>query len=93
MSRNRQPAAGRRRIPERARPQNRPEQEGCTHVPPCPGADHGDRDAARVVASHPEQGWSLLCNHVVVFDDTGELLPDGSTVPPHRPHPLARTAA
>lgn len=37
------------------------------------------------MASHPEQGWSLLCNGVVVFDDTGELLPGGVTVAPHRP--------
>jgi Family of unknown function (DUF5999) len=34
------------------------------------------------VASHPEQGWSLLCNGIVVFDDMGELLPDGRAVPP-----------
>ena len=26
----------------------------------------------------------LLCNGVVVFDDTGEILPDGRTVAPHR---------
>jgi len=38
-----------------------------------------------VVSRHPEQGWVLLCNGVVVFDDTGELLPDGRTVAPHRP--------
>jgi hypothetical protein len=38
-----------------------------------------------VASAHPEQGWTLLCNGVVVFDDTGELLPDGRTVPPHRP--------
>jgi hypothetical protein len=38
--------------------------------------------AARVVAGHPEQGWSLLCNGVVSFDDMGEVLPDGRTVPP-----------
>ena len=49
----------------------------CTHNPPCPDADAGDRDAARVIAAHPEQGWSLLCNGVVVFEDLGELLPDG----------------
>jgi len=36
------------------------------------------------VASDPEQGWVLLCNGVVVFDDTGEILPDGRAVPPHR---------
>jgi len=40
------------------------------------------------VASHPEQGWSLLCNGVVFFDDLGELLPDGSSLPARRPlHP------
>lgn len=38
-----------------------------------------------MLVSHPVQGWSLLCNGVVLFDDTGELLPDGSTVAPHRP--------
>jgi hypothetical protein len=38
-----------------------------------------------VIAGHPEQGWSLLCNGVVLFDDTGELLPDGRAVPAHRP--------
>jgi hypothetical protein len=39
-----------------------------------------------VVASHPEQGWSLLCNGVVCFDDLGELLPDGSSLPARRLH-------
>jgi hypothetical protein len=34
------------------------------------------------VAAHPEQGWSLLCNGVVLFDDTGELLPGGQALPP-----------
>jgi hypothetical protein len=34
------------------------------------------------VAAHPEQGWSLLCNGVVLFDDTGELLPGGLALPP-----------
>jgi hypothetical protein len=33
-----------------------------------------------VTASHPEQGWSLLCNGVVVFEDLGELLPSGEVV-------------
>jgi hypothetical protein len=50
----------------------------CGHNPPCPPADAPDRDAAHVIAAHPEQGWSLLCNGVVVFEDFGELLPDGS---------------
>ena len=57
----------------------------CTHMPKCPSADSPDREAARVVASHPEQGWSLLCNAVLLFEDTGELLPDGRVVDPHRP--------
>jgi hypothetical protein len=26
------------------------------------------------VASHPEQGWNLLCNGVVLFDDAGVLV-------------------
>jgi uncharacterized protein DUF5999 len=57
----------------------------CPHSPPCPGAHAPDREAARTVVSHPEQGWSLLCNGIVMFDDTGELLPGGETVVPHRP--------
>ncbi len=52
----------------------------CPHDPNCPPAEASDHDAARVVASHPEQGWSLLCNGVVVFEDYGELLPDGRCV-------------
>ena len=50
----------------------------CNHQPPCPDALAPDRMAARVKAGHPEQGWSLLCNGIVVFDDAGALLPDGS---------------
>jgi hypothetical protein len=57
----------------------------CQHRPACPPADRPDHDAARTVAFHPEQGWSLLCNGVILFDDTGELLPDGGVVAPHRP--------
>jgi hypothetical protein len=55
-------------------------QKRCRHCPQCPPAGRDDRDAAAVIASHPEQGWSLLCNGVVIFDDLGELLPDGSSV-------------
>jgi hypothetical protein len=57
----------------------------CLHTPPCPAAGAANHAAARVVAGHPEQGWSLLCNGVVVFDDCGELLPDGRPVAPPRP--------
>jgi hypothetical protein len=49
----------------------------CRHIPACPTADDADRDAAHVLSAHPEQGWSLLCNGVVVFEDFGEILPDG----------------
>jgi len=57
----------------------------CPHRPTCPSADAADREAAHVLAAHPEQGWSLLCNGVVVFEDTGALLPDRRIVAPHRP--------
>jgi Family of unknown function (DUF5999) len=55
-----------------------PAHRSCRHTPACPSADAADRDAAHVVSAHPEQGWSLLCNGVVVFDDFGEILPNGS---------------
>lgn len=56
----------------------------CEHQKACPSSDAADREAARIVATFPEQGWSLLCNGVILFEDTGELLPDGSIIPPHR---------
>ena len=62
----------------------------CTHLPPCPSADAPDREAAHTVACHPEQGWSLLCNGVLLFEDTGELLPDGSIIAPHRARQSSR---
>ncbi|WP_307846597.1 DUF5999 family protein [Actinospica durhamensis] len=57
----------------------------CAHEPACPAADASDHEAAIPVAVHPEQGWSLLCNGVVLFEDTGELLPDGRVIGPRRP--------
>jgi Family of unknown function (DUF5999) len=57
----------------------------CSHQPTCPPADHRDREAARTVVFHPEQGWSLLCNGVIVFDDLGEILPGGRVISPHCP--------
>jgi hypothetical protein len=56
-----------------------PADSTCHHTPQCPAADASDRDAAHVVAAHPEQGWSLLCNGVVLLEDYGELLPDGQS--------------
>jgi hypothetical protein len=57
----------------------------CTHQPPCATAQAPDRGAARVVVAHPDQGWSLLCNRVVLFEDGGMLLPDGGRVEPVPP--------
>jgi hypothetical protein len=64
----------------------------CTHHPACPPADAADRDAAHVITSHPEQGWSLLCNGVVLFDDFGEILPDGRTMPARHSYPTRAAA-
>ena len=57
----------------------------CRHQPRCPGPDASDRYRAHVLASHPQQGWSLLCNGVIVFDDLGALLP-GRGFLPAQPH-------
>ncbi|WP_130494397.1 DUF5999 family protein [Motilibacter rhizosphaerae] len=56
----------------------------CSHTPECPDAAAPDHEAAVIVSSHYEQGWALLCNGVVLFEDTGELLPGGIAVEPHR---------
>jgi Family of unknown function (DUF5999) len=63
----------------------------CPHTPRCPDSSGPDREAARTVVSHPEQGWSLLCNGIVIFEDTGELLPGGATIAPHRPTDIVCT--
>ena len=67
----------------------------CSHQPQCPPAEAPDREAAHTIACHPEQGWSLLCNGVVLFEDTGELLPDGRviarTAPPTTSQPDRRS--
>ncbi len=68
----------------------------CGHQPTCPPAGAIDHDAARVIAAFPEQGWSLLCNGVVVFDDGGELSPDNKALPAQRgpaPHTLTAVTA
>ena len=48
-----------------------------THDLACPAADAIDWWAARSITEHPGQGWTLLCNGALVFDDHGALLPDG----------------
>ena len=65
----------------------------CPHLPACPAADRPDRTAARTVASHPEQGWGLLCNGVIVFDDTGEIRPGARVTPPTGRRPRSRLPA
>ena len=61
----------------------------CPHTPPYPAFSAPDREAAHTIVNHTEQGWSLLCNGVVIFEDTGELLPGGTFIAPHRPTDLA----
>ncbi|MFI1482377.1 DUF5999 family protein [Streptomyces sp. NPDC020747] len=59
----------------------------CSHQSSCPSAGRSERsgrDEAHIVSAHPEQGWYLLCDGAIVFDDTGVLLPDGRVVAPHR---------
>ena len=46
----------------------------CRHVPRCPSASQPDSLAAAVIAAHPEQGWYLLCNGIITFDDTGAII-------------------
>ncbi|MET8828528.1 DUF5999 family protein [Streptomyces sp. NPDC004610] len=55
----------------------------CSHRPSCP-APTTVTAAPHLVSAHPEQGWNLLCDGTIVFDDSGELLPDGSAVAPLR---------
>ena len=67
----------------------------CQHQPRCPQWGAPDHLAARIVSGHPEQGWSMLCNGVIVFDDGGELRPDRRAIAPGRPvlaDPLATAA-
>lgn len=78
------PSRGVHALTELSPPTSHKECLMCQHDPDCPSADSSDREAARLAAHHPEQGWSLLCNGVLLFDDTGELLPDGQVVAPHR---------
>ena len=54
-----------------------------------PGPLEPDRLTARLVVRYPDQGWSLLCNEVVMLDDGDQLLPGGRIVslPPRVPMP------
>jgi hypothetical protein len=54
----------------------------CRHEPRCPAADLSTACAAQVVSPHPEQGWCLLCNGAILFEDGGLLMPDGTVRAP-----------
>lgn len=64
----------------------------CHHRPLCPSASAPGALAAAVVAAHPEQGWSLLCNGVLLFEDTGAVTPAGVIIQPGRGHPISGLA-
>ncbi|MFH8257650.1 DUF5999 family protein [Streptomyces roseolus] len=63
----------------------------CGHRPECPSAENHDFQAAQIRVRRPEIGCSELCNGVLVFDDTGCLLPSGEVVAPQRSMPLVET--
>ncbi|XMN04629.1 DUF5999 family protein [Streptomyces griseobrunneus] len=56
----------------------------CAHKPPCPAATDSDHGAAKVRMHVPGQGYVVLCNGVLRMEDTGEVLPNGNAVEPHR---------
>jgi hypothetical protein len=64
----------------------------CPHTPACPAAGDPGHDAAHIIVERPEQGWVLLCNGIVRFDDLGELDPAGNLLlePPPLPAPRRR---
>ncbi|MCW2505924.1 MAG: hypothetical protein JWO79_4208 [Actinomycetia bacterium] len=63
----------------------------CQHNPACPSPEGPDRAAARIRAAFPGQGWSLLCNGVVLFDDAGAILPDRRVTQPGATDPARLT--
>ena len=56
----------------------------CPHRPPCPGALEPDRLAARLVARYPDQGWSLLCNGVVLLTTATSYFQTAGSLPGRR---------
>jgi hypothetical protein len=52
----------------------------CDHQPCCPSATAPTCRAAHIRVRHDDQGWCLLCNGVIMFDDGGAILPDGSII-------------
>ncbi|MFE2914610.1 DUF5999 family protein [Kitasatospora indigofera] len=64
----------------------------CTHRPACPASEDPDAGAAAIIASHPVQGWGLLRNGILTFEDTGALSPDGRQIPLSPTQPAERAA-
>jgi len=61
----------------------------CQHSPHCPSSYAADACEAHVRTPHPEQGWYLLCNGVIFFEDGGAILPNGTVLEVvHRTRPL-----
>jgi hypothetical protein len=52
----------------------------CAHRPTCAEHDSPLAGTARVKVAHYEQGWCLLCNGVIRFDDGTELRPAPAVV-------------
>lgn len=63
----------------------------CMHQPECPPAHDPASEAAQVLARCPS-GYSLLCNGLLAFEDTGCLMPSGQIIPPRRPLPMVAVA-
>jgi len=49
----------------------------CNHTPRCPDAHERTCCTAHITADHTEQGWCLLCNGIILFDDGLFLSPNG----------------
>ena len=62
----------------------------CRHQPRCPQSRAPDHLAARIVAAHPEQGWSMLCNGVIVLTTAANCSP--TAAPSSRPPRPGRPA-
>ncbi|QTA36722.1 DUF5999 family protein [Streptomyces sp. CA-256286] len=65
----------------------------CKHSPTCPNADAADHEAAKAVLRDDVTGFARLCNGVILFNDTGELLPDNTIIAPHRSGDVRQAAA
>jgi hypothetical protein len=61
----------------------------CQHTPDFPSSDAADACKAHVRTPHPEQGWYLLCNGVIFFEDGGAILPNGAVLGNRRSHQAA----